>query len=268
MSINCLLTNDVVLDKLVALVDAKSGNVSSVAGVLPIVVAPSAGDVVVSLPIAGTWTATNNVVKSTAPTVLEWGTDGGGGGGGITTATLPLVVVGSDVSLPIAGTWSLASNVVKSSAPTVLEWGVDGTTPTPTFSTQTCLVIGNPWFDAIDSGGAPSNIPYNQVIVAGVSTTYTLLELLVDLQLATGAITAMDVPSFTFNLPTPFQLIGTYSYPASGVTDAGANFQVYVVVSPIDAVSSLATVNFGGLVCVAGAEVDINMPSFTLYNGM
>ena len=77
MSINCLLTNDVVLEKLVALVDAKSGNVSSVAGVLPIVVAPTAGDVVVSLPIAGAWTATNNVVKSTASNALEWGVDAG-----------------------------------------------------------------------------------------------------------------------------------------------------------------------------------------------
>lgn len=61
MSISTLLSNDVILDKLVDIIDAKSGNVSSVSGTLPIVVAPTAGDCVVSLDISGT-PQTNDLV--------------------------------------------------------------------------------------------------------------------------------------------------------------------------------------------------------------
>lgn len=80
----CSICNDPVLIAAlkVALGSAPgpSGDVDSVVAGAggPIVCTPTTGDVVVSLPIDGVWSATNNVLKSTSATALEWGTDSSG----------------------------------------------------------------------------------------------------------------------------------------------------------------------------------------------
>ena len=268
MSINCLLTNDVVLDKLVALVDAKSGNVSSIAGLLPIDVAPTAGDVIVSLPIGGTWTATNNVLTSTAPDALEWGTDAGGGGG-ISTATLPLVVALSDISLPIAGIWTATNNVVKSTASNALEWGVDGPATAPIITTHTCFVLANPWFFHLNAGGGQAQITYNQVVTP-ISATYTYAGDLVDSSLLIdNSVAITDLPLFSFIIPTPFLLTTTYSYPSQGSTVFGNLLcGTYIQLAPVNATSSQITVIVSGLVCPPSTIIDFHLPTFTIYNGM
>ena len=122
MSINTLLSNSVILNDLIGAVSEHAGSVNSVSGTAPIVVAPTAGNCVVSLPIAGTWSATHNVVKGSSSSALEWGTDASGA---VISVSLPLVETANNITLPIAGTWSATDNVVKGSSATALVWGTD-----------------------------------------------------------------------------------------------------------------------------------------------
>ena len=120
MSVSTLLTNDVILDKLAVILQEKVGGgiVDSITAGDNITVTGTAAIPIVSMPIAGTWSATNNVVKSSADNVLEWGTDGDR-----LTFSLPLVDSGGVVSLPIAGTWAAGvTDVVKGSSVTALEF--------------------------------------------------------------------------------------------------------------------------------------------------
>jgi hypothetical protein len=122
MSINTILSNTPILDALVDLIDAKSGNVATVSGTAPIVVSPTAGNCVVSLPIAGTFVAgSNDVVKGSSASALVWGSDGDS-----LTFSAPLLDTAGVVSLPIAGTFVAGSNdVVKGSSASALVWGSD-----------------------------------------------------------------------------------------------------------------------------------------------
>jgi hypothetical protein len=117
MSINTLITNTLVINELESVVGGGGGG--TVSASLPLVVSFNN----ISLPIDGSWTEENNVVKGSSSNSLIWGTDNGGGGA--VSATLPLTVSANDIQLPISGEWSESNNVVKGSSATALMWGTD-----------------------------------------------------------------------------------------------------------------------------------------------
>ena len=140
MSINTLLSNPFIMNQLVDAIDAQSGNVASVSGQAPIVVSPTAGNCVVSLPIGGTFIAgVSDVVKGSSSSSLVWGSDASGG---VYTGVAPITVVGTSISvtdgayllatggaltLDITGSAGTTGQVLAKSATTgSLEW-VDNT---------------------------------------------------------------------------------------------------------------------------------------------
>ena len=125
MSINTLLSNTTILDELVNLIDAKSGNVASVdASGTYISIAPTTGNVKVGLAV-GLPSASGDVLSSNVEGVLSWVTQSSGSINAVdasgtfisTSTTAGVANVGLAVGLP-----STSGDVLSSTATGVLSW--------------------------------------------------------------------------------------------------------------------------------------------------
>ena len=199
MSVSTLLTNDVILDKLAVILQEKVGGgiVDSItAGDNITVDSTNPAIPIVSMPIAGTWSATNNVVKSSADNVLEWGSDVYT----VYTGSAPVDVSGTVISLPIAGTWAAGTNdVIKGSSATALFWANDNS------KTYTATA-------PVDVTGTVISLP-----IAG---TYSASNNVVKGSSATALEWGADGDSLTFSLPL-LDTAGVVSLPIAGSFVAG-----------------------------------------------
>jgi S-DNA-T family DNA segregation ATPase FtsK/SpoIIIE len=206
MSINTILSNPYILAELTTAIDAQSGNVATVTGSAPIVVSPTAGNCVVSLPIAGAYSASNNVVKGSSATALVWGSDGDS-----LTFSAPLLDTAGVVSLPISGTWAAGSNdIVIGSSATALAWGagsasgvasVTASAPVTVTGTASAPVVNLPISGTWAAGS-------NDIVVGSSATA-----------LAWGAGSASGVASVTASAPVT--VTGTASAPVVNLPIAG-----------------------------------------------
>jgi len=148
MSISQILNNPIVLDELKLAINGGTGEALSFDAPLLLT-----GDVV-SLPIAGVYSATNNVVKGSSATALEWGSDSN------TTLTFdaPLDLTSNVVTLPIAGTWSGSNNYLTGSSATALEWGSGGG------GSNTYQVLS---FDSVGSGNPTQTNDNVNILLSG-----------------------------------------------------------------------------------------------------
>ena len=200
MSINTLINNPEMLDYLKAALDiapGPGGGVQSISAGDNIQILGTAEVPIVKMGIAGSWSETNNVVKSSAQNVLEWGTDGSS-----LSFALPLVDSAGVVSLPIAGTWAAGTNdVIKGSSPTALFWANDNS------KTYTATA-------PVDVTGTVISLP-----IAG---TYSASNNVVKGSSATALEWGGDGDSLTFSAPL-VDTAGVVSLPISGTWSATNN---------------------------------------------
>jgi hypothetical protein len=263
MSINTLLSNPYIMNQLVDAIDAQSGNVATVSGQAPIVVSPTAGNCVVSLPIAGTYSATNNVVKGSSATALAWGSDGDS-----LTFSAPLVDTAGVVSLPIAGTYSATNNVVKGSSATALVWGSDGDSLSFTLPLQDTAGVVN-----LEIGGVWSAT--NNVVKSSAENTLVWgtdndsISFALPLQ-ETGGIVGLNVGNYlnstggqlnlnTVGTPTAGQVLALSTTPGTleWVNDNSGN--VYTGVAPITVVGTSISLTDGAYLLATGGALTLDI---------
>jgi len=254
MSISSLCSNDVILTKLGEILQIQAGNIADVVGDAPIDVAVVDGVATISLPIAGTYSASNNVVKGSSATALVWGSDASGS---VLSFDAPLDLTGTIVSLPIAGTWSAQNNVVKGSSATALEWGTDASgsvlsfdAPLDLTGTIVSLPIAGTW-------SAQNNV------VKGSSAT--ALEWGTD---ASGVVLSFDAPLDLTGTIVSLPIAGTWSASNSVVKGSSATALEWgtdVSGGQVDSVGAGEFVVVSGTATDPIVALDVALPAVSGY---
>ena len=163
----------------------------------------------------------------------------------------------------------LTNDVILEKLAVKIGGGGGGGLPAPLITNNVCAVNPSGYFDA-GSNMTFVEVDYVNLPSTALFSSYTQTPTGSPQLTTTIAITVADKPSFSFYIPTTFELVGTYTYPVSAYIGGGVGLicSLGMSITPNNVSQCLATVNIIGLACGAGTTIQPNLPFFTLYNGM